>query len=329
MSISNYRAAVCTALTGPDSICIEERSAQPPASGQIAINVRAAGLNFPDLLMTYGKYQFRPEPPFVAGLEIAGEIAALGEGVTGFTIGQRVMAGLKGGGLAEYAVVDADAVRPLPDNLSFAQGACWQTGAVTAWHALHDKAALQTGESILVLGASGGVGMAAVMLAKYMGAVVIATASSAAKRDTVLAAGADHVLDPADPDLAKQVKALTGGKGVDAVFDPVGGDLAITATRAIGWGGRYLIIGFASGDIPKFPANHALIKGYSLIGLRAGEASRRDPILAQSTAKALQKLAESGVMQPHISHNFSLEEAGSALKVLEERRAIGRVVLNM
>lgn len=329
VSMKSYRAAVCTELTGPDSIEIKHFDITAPQPDQIAINVRAAGLNFPDLLMTYGKYQFRPEPPFVAGLEIAGEIAALGKGVTGFTIGQRVMAGLKGGGLAEYAIVDADAVRPLPDCFSFSQGACWQTGAVTAWHALHDKAALQTGESILVLGASGGVGMAAVMLAKYIGAAVIATASSAAKRDAVLAAGADYVLDPAAPDLAKQVKALTGGKGVDAVFDPVGGDLAITATRAIGWGGRYLIIGFASGDIPKFPANHALIKGYSLIGLRAGEANRRDPILAQSTAKALQKLAESGVMQPHISHHFPLEEAGSALKVLEERRAIGRVVLNI
>lgn len=329
MRRESYRAAVCAALNGPDSICIAERSAQPPAANQIAINVRAAGLNFPDLLMTYGKYQFRPEPPFVPGLEIAGEVAAIGQGASGFSIGQRVMAGLKGGGLAEYAVVDANAVRPLPDGFSFAQGACWQTGAMTAWHALHDKAALQTGESILVLGASGGVGMAAVMLAKYMGAVVIAAASTAAKRDAVLAAGADHILDPADPDLAKQVKALTGGKGVDTVFDPVGGDLAITATRAIGWGGRYLIIGFASGEIPKFPANHALIKGYSLIGLRAGEASRRDPILAQSTKNALQQLAESGAMQPHISHQFPLEEARSALKVLEERRAIGRVVLKM
>lgn len=317
------------ALNGPDSICIKERSAQPPAANQIAINVRAAGLNFPDLLMTYGKYQFRPEPPFVPGLEIAGEIAAIGQGASGFFIGQRVMAGLKGGGLAEYAVVDANAVRPLPDGFSFAEGACWQTGAMTAWHALHDKAALQTGESILVLGASGGVGMAAVMLAKYMGAVVIAAASNAAKREAVLAAGADHVLDSTAHDIAKQVKALTGGKGVDAVFDPVGGDLAMQAIRAIGWGGRYLIVGFASGVIPQFPANHALIKGYSLIGLRAGEANRRDTILAQSTAKSLQKLAELGVMRPHISHNFPLDDACSALKILENRQAIGRVVLNM
>lgn len=329
MSDAIYRAAVCTALNGPASIKIRQFDITAPQPNQIAINIRAAGLNFPDLLMTYGRYQFRPEPPFVAGLEIAGEIAALGEGVTGFSIGQRVMAGLKGGGLAEYALVQANAVRPLPDNLSFAEGACWQTGAVTAWHALHDKAALQSGESILVLGAGGGVGMAAVMLAKYMGAQVIGTASNADKRNAVLAAGADHVLDPADPDLAKQVKALTGGTGVDAVFDPVGGELAITATRAIGWGGRYLIIGFASGEIPKFPANHALIKGYSLIGLRAGEASRRDADLAQSTAKALQELAESGVMRPHISHQFPLEDAGKALKVLEEREAIGRIVLNI
>jgi NADPH2:quinone reductase len=171
--------------------------------------------------------------------------------------------------------------------------------------------------------------MAAVMLAKYKGAGVIAVASTAQKRDAVIAAGADHVLDPADPDLARQVKALTAGKGVDAVFDPVGGELARTATRAIAWGGRYLIVGFASGEIPSFPANHALIKGYSLIGLRAGESGRRDPELAQSHREALTDLASKGVMRPHISHRFALDDTEDALKILENRQAIGRVVIEM
>jgi NADPH:quinone reductase len=180
---------------------------------------------------------------------------------------------------------------------------------------------------VLVLGASGGVGMTAVMLAKHKGAFVIGTGSTAEKRAAVLAAGANHVLDPADGELAGKIKALTGGQGVDVVFDPVGGDLAITATRAIGYGGRYLIVGFASGAIPSFPANHAMIKGYSLIGLRAGESSRRDPELAARTKVALAALAEQGVMRPHISHRFTLDEAADALSALENRSVIGRAVV--
>lgn len=324
-----YRAAVCTALTGPDSIAIEERASPSLAPGEVRIAVKAAGLNFPDLLMTFGKYQFRPDPPFVPGLEIAGEVIELGSGVSGLSIGDRVMGGAKGGGFAEQAILSADALRPLPAALSFEEGACWHSAAITAWHALNDKADLQAGESVLVLGASGGVGMGAVKLAKHRGALVIGTGSSEEKRAAILAAGADHALDPAAPDLADQVKALTRGKGADVVYDPVGGDLAITGTRAIAWGGRFLIVGFASGTIPSFPANHAMIKGYSLIGLRAGESSRRDPALAARSGKALAALAEQGVMRPHISHRFALDRAADALRVLETRSVIGRAVITM
>lgn len=324
-----YRAAVCTALTGPSSIRIEELETKPLKAGEIRIAVKAAGLNFPDLLMTYGKYQFRPDPPFIPGLEVAGEITELAPDVTSFLAGDRVMGGSKGNGLAQQIVLPAKAARPLPEALSFAEGACWHGAAITAWHALHDKAILQEGESILILGASGGVGMAAVKLAKHKGAIVIATGSSDAKRQALAQAGADHSLDPADPDLAAKVKDLTGGKGVDVVFDPVGGDLAITGTRAISWGGRYLIVGFASGDIPSFPANHALIKGYSLIGLRAGESARRDLKLAKRSEQALRKLAEQGIMRPHISHSFALDDAGDALRMLEQRAVIGRAVINV
>lgn len=324
-----YRAAVCTALTGPNAIRIEEVETKPMKAGEIRIAVKAAGLNFPDLLMTYGKYQFRPDPPFIPGLEVAGEIIEVAPDVTAFSAGDRVMGGSKGNGFAEQIVLPAKAVRPLPEALSFDEGACWHGAAITAWHALHDKAILQAGETVLVLGASGGVGMAAVKLAKHKGAIVIATGSNDEKRQALARAGADHSLDPADPDLAAKVKDLTGGTGVDVVFDPVGGDLAITGTRAISWGGRYLIVGFASGDITSFPANHALIKGYSLIGLRAGESARRDPELAERSEQALRKLAEQGIMRPHISHNFALDAAGDALRVLEQRAVIGRAVINV
>ncbi len=322
-----YSAAVCTALTGPNSIRIEELKPKPLQAGDIRIAVKAAGLNFPDLLMTYGKYQFRPDPPFIPGLEVAGEVIEVAPDVTAFSAGDRVMGGSKGNGFAEQIVLPAKAARPLPEALSFAEGACWHGAAITAWHALNDKAALQVEETILILGASGGVGMAAVKLAKHKGAVVIATGSNDEKRQTLARAGADHSLDPADPNLAAKVKDLTGGKGVDVVFDPVGGDLAITGTRAIGWGGRYLIVGFASGDIPSFPANHALIKGYSLIGLRAGESARRDPALAAKSEQMLRELAAHGVMRPHISHSFALGDAADALRILEQRAVIGRVVI--
>ncbi|PIX67562.1 MAG: NADPH:quinone oxidoreductase, partial [Sphingomonadales bacterium CG_4_10_14_3_um_filter_58_15] len=185
------------------------------------------------------------------------------------------------------------------------------------------------GESVLVLGASGGVGMAAVKMAKHLGATVIGTGSSAEKRQAINQAGADHILDSADEELASQIKVLTQGTGVDVIFDPVGGALALTATRAIAWNGRYLIVGFASGQIPSFPANHALIKTYSLIGVRAGESPRRDPDLAKRQSAALRDLAAQGVMRPHISHRFPLTDAAYALAVLERREAIGRVVVEI
>lgn len=326
---SRYNAAVCTELTGPSSIRIIEQDAVPLQTGEVRIKVHAAGLNFPDLLMTQGKYQFRPDPPFIPGLEASGEVIEVAADVDSFKPGDRVMAGGKGGALAEQWIVSAAAVSPLPPALSFSEGACWQTGASTAWHALVERGHLQAGESVLILGASGGVGMAAVKMAKHIGAMVIGTGSSEAKREAVREAGADHLLDPADESLAAKVKALTDGKGVDVVYDPVGGDLALTATRAIAWNGRYLIVGFASGEIPSFPANHALIKTYSLIGVRAGESPRRDPDLAVRQAAALSDLAAHGAMRPHISHRFPLTDTAKALAVLEKREAIGRVIVEM
>ncbi|MDM8011641.1 MAG: NADPH:quinone oxidoreductase family protein [Parasphingorhabdus sp.] len=324
-----YRAAICTALTGPESIKILESEQRPLNDGEVRIRVHAAGLNFPDLLMTQGKYQFRPDPPFVPGLEAAGEVTEVASDVQDIKVGDGVMAGGKGGALAEQWIVQQSTVSPLPPALSFSEGACWQTAASTAWHALVERGHLRAGDTILVLGASGGVGMAAVKMAKHIGATVIGTGSNEEKLQAIHEAGADHLLDPSDPDLASSIKEMTDGKGVDVVFDPVGGDLALTATRAIAWNGRYLIVGFASGVIPAFPANHALIKTYSLIGVRAGESPRRDPELAKRQSAALRQLAEQGAMRPHISHRFALADAAEALAVLERREAIGRVVVEM
>ena len=324
-----YRAAVCTAFSGPDAIRVEERIVPILRDNEVRIAVHAAGLNFPDLLMTFGKYQARPDPPFVPGMDVAGEVIEVANDVTRFKLGDRVTAGSKGGGFAEQIIVPVIAVNSLPAALSFEEGACWHGAAITAWHALHDKAALMAGETVLVLGASGGVGMAAVKLAKHKGAFVIGTGSSEVKRAAILAAGADHALDPAASDLADKVKFLTSGKGVEIVFDPVGGDLSIKATRAIGWGGRFLIVGFASGTIPSFPANHAMIKGYSLIGLRAGESGRRDSVLGERNRAALAELASQGIMRPHISRRFALDETADALRALEDRSVIGRATILM
>lgn len=326
---TSYRAAICTVLNGPASIRIVEQQGRALQPGEVRIQVHAAGLNFPDLLMTQGKYQVRPDPPFVPGLEAAGEVVEVASDVQRVKPGDRVMAGGKGGALAEQWVVSEAAVSPLPPALSFSEGACWQTAASTAWHALVERGHLQSDQTILVLGASGGVGMAAVKMAKHIGAMVIGTGSNEEKLEAIDRAGADYVLDSADEQLAAKVKAWTQGKGADVIFDPVGGDLALTATRAIAWNGRYLIIGFASGVVPSFPANHALIKTYSLIGVRAGESPRRDPELAKRQSAALKELAVQGVMRPHISHRFSITEAAKAFAILERREAIGRVVVEM
>lgn len=327
--IQSYRAAVCTALSGPQSMKIERKTAAPLEAGEVRIAIKAAGLNFPDLLMTYGKYQFRPDPPFVPGLDASGEILEVAPDVSHWQVGDRVMAGSKGGTFAEQIVVPAAACSTLPPALSFEEGACWQTAASTAWHALVEQGKSIAGETVLILGASGGVGMAAIKLSKDIGATVIGTGSTEEKREIIRKAGADHALDPADPELAAKIKSVTNGVGAEMVYDPVGGDLATKATRSIAHGGRYLIIGFASGNIPSFPANHILIKTYTVIGVRAGATPRRVPEIAARQKQALMDLAERGAMRPHISHRFDLDEIQDALLVLEKREVIGRAVLLM
>jgi len=327
--VTKYRAAICTALTGPDSIEFHQKLVKPLKPGEVRIAVKAAGLNFPDLLMTYGKYQFRPDPPFVPGMDAAGEIIEISANVSKVKVGDRVMAGSKGGTLAEQMAVPETAVSILPEALSYEEGSCWSTAANTAWHGLVEQGKLQPGESVLILGASGGVGLAAVKLARDIGATVIGTASTKQKREIVTKSGAHNALDPRDPELAAKVKTLTGGLGATVVYDPVGGDLATVATRSIAHGGRYLIIGFASGDIPSFPANHIMIKTYSVIGVRAGATPRRVPEIAMRQQQALIDLAKRGAMRPHISHRYNLDETVKGLKAIESREVIGRAVIKM
>lgn len=326
------RAWTCTALS-PDlsGLQLLERHLPPPGPGQVAVRVRAAALNFPDLLMTQGLYQHKPPLPFVAGMECAGEVEALGEGVGGLSLGERVCYGGHGGAFAERLVAPAAMLRLLPAGMDFAQGAAYGVTALTAWVALVRRAALQPGETLLVHGASGGTGLAAVQLGSFLGARVIATGSSAAKLEAARAAGAQHLLvvQPGAKGLAAEVKDLSDGAGADVVFDPVGGDIFDASTHCIAWGGRLLVVGFASGRIATLPTNLALIKGFSVVGVRAGEYGRRDPQRGDENRAAVDALAARGVFTPLIGARFGFEQAKEAYRALAERRVAGKIVIEV
>ncbi|CEJ10060.1 Mycocerosic acid synthase [bacterium YEK0313] len=322
-----FEAAVCTALTGPDALRLERLLRQPLDAGSLRIAVRAAGVNFPDYLMTKGEYQLRPEPPFVPGMEVAGIVVERGVAARRFAVGDRVMAMTRTGGFAAEVTVAEGHVFPLPGSFSFEDGASFLVPMRTAYHALIDRGGLAGGETVLVLGATGGVGMAAVQLARHRGARVIAVGSDDGKLAVVREAGANHVLNHRQVPLVEAVRGLV--PAVDIVFDPVGGALAPEAARLLGWGGRFLVIGFASGEIPRFAANLALIKGYSIIGVRAGEAARRDPPSLGASIATLVAWAEEGDLKPRISHRFALPDAREALATLAGRRVVGRVVLDL
>ena len=297
----------------------------------VRVRVRAAALNFPDLLMTQGKYQHKPSLPFVAGMECAGEVEAVGAEVQRWRPGDRVCFNAHGGAFSEHLVAPASMLRPLPAALDFAEGAAYGVTAVTAWVALVRRGALQRGETLLVHGASGGTGMAAVQLGRHLGATVIATGSSMQKLQTARATGADHLLLVREgaAGLADEVKRLTGGRGADVVFDPVGGDLFDASTHCIAWGGRLLVVGFAGGRIATLPTNLALIKGFAVIGVRAGEYGRRDPQRGEENRRAVEALAARGVFRPPIGARFGFEQAKEAYRALAERRVAGKIVIDM
>jgi NADPH2:quinone reductase len=328
MTLGTHRAAVCTALDGPKSVVTQDVADGMVGEGMVRVAVRAAGVNFPDYLLTRGEYQLKLQPPFTPGMEVAGvliESRTPGSGSSPWVAGTPVIAVGHLGGFAEQIAVPHDAVFPLPETFSYAEGATFLVAAGTAHHALVDRAGLRAGETVLVLGATGGVGYAAVQLAKVLGAQVVAVGSNDNKLAAVSAAGADRVVNYRQADLVESVRSVTSG--VDVVFDTVGGDAATQAARLLAWGGRYLVVGFASGSIPSFKANRLLLKGSSVIGVRAGEAAQRDPGAYRRSITALLDYASKGMLRPHISHRFRLDEAAAALSTLAERTVIGRVVI--
>mgnify|MGYP001026374437 CR=1 FL=1 len=329
------RALVCDRLTDDRSgVALRDWPVRPAGPGEVRIRVRAAALNFPDLLMTAGRYQYKPPVPFVSGMEAAGEIEQIGDGVEGLRIGQHVYFGARSGAIAERVVLPAEQARPAPTGWDHAEAAAWRVGALTAYVSLTRRGQLQAGETLLVHGASGGVGIPAVQLGKHLGATVIATGTSDEKLRAVTAAGADHVInvrggEGREPGFKDAVKALTGGAGADVIYDPVGGDVFDESLRCIAWDGRLLVVGFASGRIPSVNVNLPLIKGFSVIGVRAGEYGRRNPAKGAENMAAIQQLAEQGLFKPHIGASFDLDHALDAMRCLADRKVAGKVVITL
>jgi NADPH2:quinone reductase len=321
------KAIVCDQWGGPESLKLIDVALPEPGPRQVRIRVAAAGVNFPDVLIIQKKYQMQPALPFSPGAEIAGEITAVGGEVRGLRPGMAVAALCGIGGFAEECVVDAALVMPLPPGVPMTLAASLVLAYGTSWHALRDRAALKAGETLLVLGAAGGVGLAAVEIGKAIGARVIAAASTAEKLAICREHGADECVNYVDEDLREALKKLTGGNGVDVVFDPVGGGYSEAAFRSVAWRGRHLVIGFADGNVPALPLNLPLLKGASLVGVFWGEFARREP---QANAAGIQEILGwigEGKLKPRISRQYSLAEAPQALIDMAARKVLGKVVV--
>lgn len=321
------KAMIVEELGPPETMQLQTLPDPEPGPGEIHVRIRATGLNFPDILMIAGKYQHKPPLPFAPGMEAAGEVIRTGEGVEGLKPGDRVIIGGKGGLYADQAVVPADEAMIMPAHWSFEEGAAFKSAYMTAWVSLVERGRLKPGEKVLIHGAAGGVGLAAVELAHALGCEVFATVGSDAKRDAVLAKGADHAIDHRSTDFRDEVMRLTQDRGVDVAYDPVGGEFLFQSIRSIAWGGRVLVIGFAGGTIPEVPANYALLKSCSVIGVRAGEYVRRDRAAGARVWSGLLDLAEQRKLNPSVYSAFPLEEAVEALAVISSREVIGKVVL--
>lgn len=321
------KAVLCKKLGPPDTLVIEDVPSLEPGPGQVVVRVRAAGVNFPDTLIIQGRYQFKPEPPFSPGGEVAGVVEKVGAGVSGCKPGDRVIAASTWGGFAEEMIAEADRLIPMPDAMDFVPASAFILTYGTSYHALKDRARLQAGETLLVLGASGGVGLAAVQIGKAMGARVIAAASSDAKLAVCRENGADEVINYGTEDLRARVKAITAGKGVDVVYDPVGGPYSEPALRDMAWNGRFLVVGFAAGEIPKVPLNLALLKGCSIVGVFWGAFTRNEPERNRRNNEELMELYLAGKVSPHIHATYPLERAAEALNEVMYKRVSGKVVL--
>lgn len=321
------KAMVCERFGGPEVLVQREvPNPAPPGTGEIQVQIEARGVQYVDVLMLAGKYQFRPEPPFIPGGEAAGHIVAVGPDVTEFAMGDAVMSRHTLGAFAEFGNAKAVLCDKVPAGLSVAQAGVFRGAYTTAYHALLQRGRMQEGEWVLVHGAAGGIGIAAIQVAKAFGARVIATAGSEAKRSACLEEGADHAIDYRSG-FVDEVKQLTGGRGVDIVYDPIGDKVAEESLRCLAWGGRLLILGFLGGGPTNIRSNYLLIKGIDAIGVRIGGLNEANPQLAIANMKALIGLAEQGKLRPRISHTFRLDQAAEALGVVIDRSVIGKAVL--
>ncbi len=319
--------ALCVTDLLPDfaGCSLQEVPLPKPGRGEILVKVRASALGFPDLLMTHGGYQMKPDLPFTLGTEMAGEVAELGKGVTGFAIGDKIV----GGGLgafADYSVCRAEALEKIPAHMNFAQAAATGTAYLTAYVALVRRGSLQKGEWLLVHGAGGGVGLAAIDLGRHLGAKIIATASSEEKLAFIGGKYAPEATLNVNDGFREKVKEITGG-GADVIYDPVGGDVFDESVRCIAWGGRLLVVGFAAGRIPQIGVNMPLIKGFSVVGVRAGEYGRRDPEKGRENHNAIWTLAAEGKINPHVHTQLPLSDWREAFDIMRHRQVIGRVIL--
>ncbi len=319
------KAVLCKTWGPPDALVVEDIPSPVPGKGQLLVSVKASGVNFPDVLLIQNKYQFKPDLPFSPGSEIAGVVRQVGEGVHGFMPGDRVMAHTRWGGYAEEAVVDEALVMPVPAGLDFTVAASFGLVYATAYHALRDRAGIKAGETLLVLGAAGGVGLAAVELGKLFGARVIACASSDDKLETCRRFGAEITINYEREDLREALKNLGGH--VDVALDPVGGKYSEPAVRAMAWNGRYLVVGFASGEIPKIPLNLTLLKGCSIVGVFWGEFAKRERDLNAANLRELTAWLRAGKIKPLVSASYPLERAAEALNDMMNRKVQGKVVL--
>jgi NADPH2:quinone reductase len=322
------KAVICRELGPPESLRLESFASAPLAHGQVRVAVHAAGINFPDILMAAGEYQLKPPLPFTPGVEAAGEVIEVDAAVHGVAVGDKVIVKLRHGAYADEAVVMPSQLAALPSTFDYAEGATFLAAHGTAYHALVDRGQVQPGEVLLVHGAGGGVGLAAIEIGKLLGATVIAAASSEEKLAVEQAKGADHLVLYGREPFRDAVKRLTDGRGADVVFDPVGGEIFENSVRCIAWGARILVIGF-TGGIGLARTNLLLIKGASVLGVRAGEAVRRNPALGDTRMKALNAWAEVGKIRPNISYRLPLEDYAKAMRLLVDRKAIGRVALMM
>ncbi|MEM5400710.1 NADPH:quinone oxidoreductase family protein [Paraburkholderia unamae] len=320
------RAIRCNQYGPPDSLTLEDSPDLVPGPGQVVIDVKAAAVNFPDVLIIENKYQMKPPLPFTPGAELAGVVRAAGEGVK-LAPGTRVVAYVGTGAFAEQALADASACVALPAGADFATAAAFTLAYGTSHHAVVDRAALRAGETMLVLGAAGGVGLAAVEIGKVLGARVIAAASSEEKLEVCRRFGADATINYSTEDLRERIKALTDGKGPDVIYDPVGGEYAEPAFRSIGWRGRYLVVGFANGEIPKLPLNLALLKGASLVGVFWGDFARREPQHNAAAFTQMMGWIGEGKLKPYVSKRYKLADTAQALVDMASRKVTGKIVI--